>query len=59
MSFPLGEWLPVSSAVNLLAGLFLLSALSCFLIDEHRRASRQKRGGGEQPISLDDERLPV
>lgn len=34
---------------------FLLSALSCFLIDEHRRATRQKRGGGEQPISLDDE----
>jgi hydrogenase-4 component E len=31
MSFPLGEWLPVSSAVNLLAGLFLLSALSAVI----------------------------
>ena len=28
MSLPIGEWLPQSSAVNLLAGLFLLSALS-------------------------------
>src|SRR5439155_26418131 len=34
---------------------FLLSALSCFLVDEHRRATRQKRGAGQQPMSLDDE----
>ncbi|MCI0537276.1 MAG: sigma-70 family RNA polymerase sigma factor [Verrucomicrobiales bacterium] len=33
---------------------FLLAALACFLIDERRRASRQKRGGGEQPVSLDE-----
>jgi len=31
MSFPLGEWLPQSSAVNLLAGLFLLSALAAVI----------------------------
>ena len=31
MNFPLGEWLPRSSAVNLLAGLFLLSALAAVI----------------------------
>ena len=31
MSFPIGEWLPQSSAVNLLAGLFLLSALAAVI----------------------------
>jgi hydrogenase-4 component E len=31
MNFPIGEWLPRSSAVNLLAGLFLLSALSAVI----------------------------
>lgn len=31
MNFPIGEWLPRSSATNLLAGLFLLSALSAVI----------------------------
>lgn len=31
MNFPIGEWLPRSSAVNLLAGVFLLSALSAVI----------------------------
>ena len=31
MSFPIGEWLPQSSAVNLLAGVFLLSALAAVI----------------------------
>ncbi|HEY2954220.1 MAG TPA: hydrogenase [Candidatus Eisenbacteria bacterium] len=31
MSFPIGEWLPTSSAVNLLAGVFLLSALAAVI----------------------------
>jgi hydrogenase-4 component E len=31
MSFPIGEWLPQSSAVNLLAGIFLLSALAAVI----------------------------
>lgn len=32
---------------------FLLSALNCFLVDEHRKATRQKRGGGQEPLSLE------
>ncbi len=31
MTFPIGEWLPQSSAVNLLAGIFLLSALAAVI----------------------------
>jgi len=31
MSFPIAEWLPQSSAVNLLAGVFLLSALAAVI----------------------------
>lgn len=34
---------------------FLLSALTCFLADEQRHATRQKRGGGVVPISLNDD----
>lgn len=49
-------------AKNYLAGLtaergrfraFLLAALKNFLINEWKHASRQKRGGGEVPLSLD------
>lgn len=49
-------------AKNYLAGLseergrfraFLLAALKNFLINEWKQASRQKRGGGETPLSLD------
>ena len=32
---------------------FLLAALKHFLANEHDRASRQKRGGGQAPLSLD------
>jgi RNA polymerase sigma-70 factor (ECF subfamily) len=32
---------------------FLLTALKHYLSNEHDRASRQKRGGGEKPLSLD------
>lgn len=32
---------------------FLLSSLACFLVDEHRRATRQKRGGGQTPLPID------
>ena len=47
---------------NYLAGLssergrfraFLLSALKHFLANERERAGRQKRGGGDKPLSLD------
>lgn len=34
---------------------FLLSALKNFLVSEHRRAAAQKRGGGQQALSLDAE----
>jgi RNA polymerase sigma-70 factor (ECF subfamily) len=33
---------------------FLLGRLDHFLIDDWRRARREKRGGGEMPVSLDD-----
>ena len=32
---------------------FLLTALKCYLADEHDKATAQKRGGGQSPISLD------
>jgi RNA polymerase sigma-70 factor (ECF subfamily) len=36
---------------------FLLSALSCFLADEHRKATRQKRGGGQELLSLEGSQM--
>ena len=33
---------------------FLLTAFKCFLANEWDRASAQKRGGGAQPLSLDE-----
>lgn len=34
---------------------FLLTALKCFLANEHDRAAAQKRGGGRKPLSLDSD----
>lgn len=37
MNFPIAEWLPTSSAINLLAGVFLLSAL--YALSQRRTAA--------------------
>lgn len=39
--------------------LLLLTVLKHFLVDEHRRESRIKRGGSSKLISMDDDALPV
>ena len=36
---------------------YLLTALNHFLADDWRQRTRQRRGGGEAPLSLDDETL--
>lgn len=49
MNLPVGDWLPSSSAVNLLAGLFLLSAL--YAVGQ-RRAAACIRGLAWNALSL-------
>src|SRR5262249_62238445 len=51
-----GNWLSPADPQRGRFRSFLLRCLSRFLVDEWRRASAQKRGGGRQFFSLDEAR---
>ena len=47
------EWLLAASPEKGRFRTFLLMALKRFMVNEWRRATAQKRGGGERPLPLD------